>query len=356
MDMSGPVSVVLKPWSRGAAAWFDYVNSHGGVNGHKIKYYQQDTKAQTSLAVASLKQAATQYHALIQIGPDYAPNLQTVLPLLKRYKLPAVVASGTPATQAADATGGAAYVYNPSLITAQYPFVQVSSIKDIVKAPKPTIATMSLANPSGKAWLNSTRKLAKQSGYEVVTSQTSQETATSASSQVSAILAAHPDVVLSFLTDPLFVNFMRGLRSRNRSIPVITDQVTVPDANALHDAHLYGVAYLGVPGSPSLGGHSKGIQTYLSAMKAAGADPGLAQEGAFEAQVVTAALRGCSRPCTRASVAKVMRTLEVDTHGMSRYNVKFTPGQDRLGLAHADVAGYRNGSLVKVAGPLPTTG
>jgi len=76
-----------------AAAYFRYINDHGGVYGRKIDYRTCDTSGTADGTQGCLKKLGDQDKVFI-MGPSLDFNLNTVQPYLAQHKLPWVGSSG----------------------------------------------------------------------------------------------------------------------------------------------------------------------------------------------------------------------------------------------------------------------
>src|ERR1700694_1536554 len=81
LDLSGPTAAIGAPLRNSMGAYFDYINSQGGVNGHKIKFVALDDQFTGSLAVANLKQLLSQ-NPVVMDGIEGGATLGPLLPSL----------------------------------------------------------------------------------------------------------------------------------------------------------------------------------------------------------------------------------------------------------------------------------
>ncbi len=197
VPLTGPAAAfgVVGP---GAAAYFAWVNAHGGVNGRTITYKYLDDGYDPAQTVQLTRQLVQQDNAFAIFGTIGTPNALAVQPLLNQLKVPGLFA-GTGASAYANAkqypwTMG----YLPSL-TAEG---AIYGRQIAATAPKAKIGVLYEDSDFGddlvtglKKGLGGKAKIVASLGYE--------PTDTDVASQVSQLKAAGADTFMMFAT-PLF--------------------------------------------------------------------------------------------------------------------------------------------------------
>ena len=91
VPLTGPAAAfgVVGP---GAAAYFAYVNDHGGVNGRKIVYKFYDDAYDPAQTVQLTRQLIQQDNVLAVFNTIGTPNALAVQPLLNQLKVPGLFA------------------------------------------------------------------------------------------------------------------------------------------------------------------------------------------------------------------------------------------------------------------------
>lgn len=345
IDETGSLASILSSFKDGVVGYINQVNADGGIDGHKINMHIQDDRSQPGLASSNMKQAVDEYKSVVQIGPEFPGVLGAAVPLESKYKLPLVVVSGTKDTVSNP------YVYQVDLAAYQSPVGQADAISKVFTGSgTPKVATMTFSNPSGEDWASTLKNQQSAKGFDIVTAQTAPENTTDVSAQVDKVLAAKPDVILIALTGPATTLFMKGVRARNTSVPVINWAFGSDSAliTSLKDPKYYAVRALGYVTDTT-----PGMQKYNAAMKASKLDPAGANslDGALSAAVVVDALGKCGSGCTSGKMQTILSTLNYDSQGIATEPVKFTSTQ-HLGTTQGDLFGYSNGKVIKVAGPI----
>lgn len=74
----------------GQNAYFSYINSHGGVKGHKIKFIGLDDQYEPSVAVQQMKLLIQRDNVFAIDGGEGTPNFLANVPLLKQAGIPTI--------------------------------------------------------------------------------------------------------------------------------------------------------------------------------------------------------------------------------------------------------------------------
>lgn len=111
--LSGPSSALGSNLCAGALAWFDRVNTQGGIHGHAIQLVVKDDQYEPDPAVLNTQELIEKEHVLFLFNYVGTPTLTRVLPLLSYYREENVV-NVAPFTGAAPQRKPpyAAYVFN----------------------------------------------------------------------------------------------------------------------------------------------------------------------------------------------------------------------------------------------------
>jgi len=90
MDMSGPVSANEIPWTNGVQAYIKKVNDAGGILGRKINLLVEDDRYDTQLARVNYERLVSQTNVLAISGMGSSSAQASLMPLIKRNKVPLV--------------------------------------------------------------------------------------------------------------------------------------------------------------------------------------------------------------------------------------------------------------------------
>jgi branched-chain amino acid transport system substrate-binding protein len=180
-DLTGATADVGVPYAHGAKAYFDYVNSQGGINGREVKLID------------------------IDYAYDKTKAVEVYNKLVKQDKVAAILGWGTGDTEALKqiiATDKIPYIsgsYSEGLLdvtVCPYNFLVAASYSDQARAAlkwikdnwqgsgKPKIAFVYNDTPFGKSPIDDAKKYAAENGFEVVADEVVDLKALDATSQV----------------------------------------------------------------------------------------------------------------------------------------------------------------------------
>lgn len=86
--LSGPLGPQWKRITAATRAWFDYVNSRGGVNGRKVEYRVIDDRADPAVAKAAVTRLVTKDRVFAMVGSAGSATHAAVADYLTRQKVP----------------------------------------------------------------------------------------------------------------------------------------------------------------------------------------------------------------------------------------------------------------------------
>ena len=115
--MSGPFSAYGQFAKQGAELAVDEINAKGGINGHKVKAYFEDSTGKPDVAIRAIRKLVFQDKVDILIGLDSSGVAKTVVPSIPQMKTPLIIThAATP-----DVTGSVCnhYVFRISVNLAQ---------------------------------------------------------------------------------------------------------------------------------------------------------------------------------------------------------------------------------------------
>lgn len=115
--MSGPFSAYGQFAKQGAELAVDEINSKGGIKGHKVKAYFEDSTGKPDVAIRAIRKLVYQDKVDILIGLDSSGVAKTVVPSIPQMKTPLIIThAATP-----DVTGSVCnrYVFRISVNLAQ---------------------------------------------------------------------------------------------------------------------------------------------------------------------------------------------------------------------------------------------
>jgi branched-chain amino acid transport system substrate-binding protein len=209
--LSGPASFYA-PVSKGANAYYEYVNAHGGVNGRKIKYIVLDDSYDAAKAVPLTHQLVEQDQVYAVVGQLGTPINTATRPYLNEQKVPDIfVATG--ATK-----WGADYKTYPWTIGLQPDYQSEAKVyaKDIIKNhANAKIGILYQNDDFGKDYVTGlTAGLGSNSSW-IVDTQSYEATSVDVRSQVSALKDKGVDLLLIAAIPTQGISAMRTLAALN---------------------------------------------------------------------------------------------------------------------------------------------
>src|SRR6202044_1341577 len=205
----------------GAQAYFKYIDAHGGILGHQVKYITLNNQSNAAQAELDAKKCIQTYHAQFIIGPESGADTESALPIAIANKTILISLSsgwqtnGYPASELN--SWGFPGFYD---VFAQD---QVASVQDLI-VPRHYTRVALLEDNCGSVCLanqGTVQALAKKDGFQLVSTQIDQVGATDVTPQVLAMLAAKPQIILFGLvpgTDS--ITAIRAIRAQNPNIPI----------------------------------------------------------------------------------------------------------------------------------------
>ncbi|MFB6286856.1 MAG: ABC transporter substrate-binding protein [Candidatus Bipolaricaulia bacterium] len=157
---SGPVSSIGIPFSRGARAWYNWVNDHGGVNGRQIDFTICDDSFVPSNTVSCVERLLQEENVFAIANPLGTAPIKAVIDTLVEQNVP-MVSPGANATFLAEPTKPNVFALQPTnkrfgTFAASYPvdelgmknvaavFVDNAFGNELVKSFKATLAEKGL--------------------------------------------------------------------------------------------------------------------------------------------------------------------------------------------------------------------
>lgn len=300
----------------GINGYVTYVNSHGGVNGHKINYVPLDDKSDPATGAANVTQLATVDHASAVLGWGLSDVLVGALPELQRYHL-SVIGQAL--------VGSMVHPPKPGLVSAELIISSEAGLianfaeKRLVHTAHPTVAFVTYNSSVDVHFRTNLVSIAKAQGWNVVSNLVMSLSATSYSAQVNALTAAKPDFIITSVVDPALIGIVSGIRQAGMTT---TPVVNYDGGSAygtlqhLNDPNVYVVRPFSFPTDTQL----PGIGTFDAAEKAVGADPAapFVINGYTQAMIAVATLRKCGYPCSPQKFTASLDSLgSVNTGGVT---------------------------------------
>ncbi|WP_157749329.1 ABC transporter substrate-binding protein [Jatrophihabitans sp. GAS493] len=320
-DLSGKYSLNGVGQRDGYKAYFDYVNSKGGINGHKVNVNVTDDASDVTRGTTNTTQLMTAKKVSAVGGYILSNVCGAAATIAATNKVP--INCGSLAED---------------LLNPAKPFVYSAAISQNMEAgpifnmgktlvadkPAPKAAIIIFASAASVSLQQGLERYVKSAGWNLVANQSVPLTATDVSAQAATIIAAKPDVIMGSLYDPLAVSMMRALKAANLSVPFVDyDGATYKSGLlALKDPNFYLLSAKTADGV----GDTQYLKDYQAAAAMAGKDPTTPffNTGYVQALEIGEGLKKCGYPCDGAKLQTTLDTLDVDTQGVTSGNVTYT--------------------------------
>lgn len=350
-DLSGELAFEGQGLRNGINAYFTYVNAHGGVNGHQVRYVPLDDMSNPSTGSTNTKQLTTQDHASAILGWGLSNVIEGALPALQQYNMPIVAQS---------LTGTLLHPPQPlifggdmSIADEAGPEVAFASQRLKGKA-HPKVALFTYVSAVDQEFATNVKHAASAKGWDVVADPVVQLSATDLTAAITQIANGKPDFVIMSLVDPQAILAVRGLRQMGIQAPIVnydggSSYGTLKTPN---DANFFVLRPYGFSTD-----QGSGIATFDKATAAAGVDPNgpFVINGYTQAVAVVAGLRKCGYPCSSSRLATSLENLgSVATGGVTVAPLIYNT-TTHAGIQDAQIYGWntQTGKAVKASGLLP---
>lgn len=327
LGLTGPIAGVATPYSDGISAYFNYVNAHGGINGHKVTYTAMDDATNVTTGVANVRQLVTTDH----VSAVYY-ILSNVQEATRAYLAQSKIATVTQAVDATVVHPTQQYVFAGGIVEPDEATPMVSFGKTKLSGvASPKAAVITTTSVALQQLDQNLQSRAKSAGMAIVGNQVVPLAATDMSSEASQFASKKPDVVFSGLIASQEPSFVSAMRQAGFKGPIIQYDggSSFPLMKQLADPNMYFLF-------PTSFGHNSGAQVKImqQAAKAAGrsADAYFFSYGYVQGYIVGQALKTCGYPCDGEQLsANLDKLSNFDTGGLTFGNWKYTPS-DHSGI------------------------
>jgi ABC-type branched-subunit amino acid transport system substrate-binding protein len=221
LALAGPYAQIGETDNWGAQAFFKSVDAHGGILGHKVTYVTLNNQSNAAQSELNARKCIQTYHAQFIIGPESGADTESALPIaIANHTILISLSSGW------QSNGYPASELNSWGFPGFYDVFaedQIASVQNLI-VPRHYTRVALLEDNCGSVCLanqGTVQTLAKQDGFQLVSTQIDQVGATDVTPQVLAMLAAKPQIILFGLvpgTDS--ITAIRAIRAQDPSIPI----------------------------------------------------------------------------------------------------------------------------------------
>lgn len=269
VGQTGYLAAVDTPFGNGVKLAADYLNSHGGMGGKKIKVTTRDMQSNAAKAVPVTNELINQDRVGVLIGGSTSAATAADAPLIGPKKVPMIAASVLPDQDD--------WLYSTLQPVSKTDDIGLNFAKSL-KATK--VAVLYSQTPYGQSAAASMKDAAKTDGLQVVASEAVETSATDVTAQLSKAKSAGAEAIIDVLSGPVHIVEAKGAATLNLGIPLImgTDEVAtfIPASKAYPQTYITGIAPQVYPKNtdPAIkAANAKFLPIY---QKAYGSKPGIA--------------------------------------------------------------------------------
>jgi len=219
--LAGPYAQIGETDNWGSEAYFKHINATGGILGHKVDYISLNNQSSASESELDARKCIQTYHAQFIVGPESGADTESALPIAIANKTILISLSSGWQTNGYPASELNSWGF-PGFYDV-FAEDQVASVQNLI-VPRHYTRVALLEDNCGSVCLANqatVQNLAKQDGFQLVSTQIDQVGATDVTPQVLAMLAAKPQIILFGLvpgTDS--ITAIRAIRAQSPTIPI----------------------------------------------------------------------------------------------------------------------------------------
>ncbi len=221
LALAGPYAQIGETDNWGAEAYFKHVNATGGILGHKVDYITLNNQSNAADSELDARKCIDTYHAQFIIGPESGADTESALPIAIANKTILISLSSGWQTNGYPTSELTSWGF-PGFYDVFYQD-DYDSVVDLI-APRHYTRVALLEDNCGSVCLanqGTMQTLAKQYGFQLVSTQIDQVGQTDVTPEVLAMLAAHPQIIIFGLvpgTDS--ITAIRAIRAEDPTIPI----------------------------------------------------------------------------------------------------------------------------------------
>jgi ABC-type branched-subunit amino acid transport system substrate-binding protein len=221
LALAGPYAQIGETDNWGAQAYFKHIDATGGILGHQVNYISFNNQSNAAQSELIARKCVDQYHAAVIIGPESGADTESALPIaIANHTILISLSSGWQSN--GYPTSELTSWGFPGFYDVFYED-QFASVQNLI-VPRHYTRVALLEDNCGSVCLanqGTVQTLAKQYGFQLVSTQIDQVGATDVTPQVLAMLAAKPQIILFGLvpgTDS--ITAIRAIRAQDPTIPI----------------------------------------------------------------------------------------------------------------------------------------
>jgi branched-chain amino acid transport system substrate-binding protein len=318
-ELSGPFAAYGNYTLTFIRAAVDYVNKHGGLNGHQVNLVTGDNAATGQNPISAAQQLLNSDNVNAIVGLTVSADCGQVAQLAAARKIPELCFS----TPSSSLTTVQPYTYAGGLNNNQAGKPAVAFASGALKFGAGTKYAIYGTNVAGDvAFLNATTKYANAAGMHQTAREEVPVTAANGDTEIAQLVASKPQVVFAYPNEPQIQPLVRALRAAGNKAPVILapGAASYPDIIALADPNVY--ALTDTEYVTDLGTTESGAAILVKAMTADGqGSPSdinqLLGDVAFpQIWAVLQGLKACGYPCSGSQLEATLDKTSIQMPGL----------------------------------------
>ncbi len=337
-------------------ASIDYVNTHGGVHGRQLELITADEAAAGASASSATQQLLNDHVSMI-FGYTVSNDCDSVSRLVAAAKTPIICTS----VEATDVAPARPYLFAAGVNEPQEAPASVTFLASPLGIQKGApVAVLNSGSGGSEEFGAKVVPALKTAGYKVVTHQVASTVAGNLqTSQIAAVVAAHPKAIVAHLATPYVQPLVEAMRAAGNNAPVIIadDQVGYATFQAINYANLYGIDVSQV--IDDLSSTDAGVSKAVAALKlggqstVAGVNSGLGTQAFPPDYNALEALMKCGG-CTGAKLDSALQAQSTSLPGLIAGNFGWTTS-NHIGYGEQVLVHYVPSSktVVQVGQPAP---
>jgi branched-chain amino acid transport system substrate-binding protein len=336
-SLSGGLASIGEALSSGSKAYFNYVNAHGGVDGHKIDFVPLDDQSGvTTAALSDVADLVQQHHAVTSIDWILTNVESAAQAYSGRYDFSMLTQGCDPSVSSP--SHKVTFCVGMAENYEDQPEVNFAATL-VPKGSTPKVAILDLDSLAQETLGGRVAKDVIEKGWDVVTNQLVSLTSTDLTAQAQEIVSSGATIVIASLDAAHEQLFDQALRSLGSTVPVIDFDggASLGLAQQLADPNLYMLSGFTFPDTTTAA--MKLYESNIAKVKVS-AGTAFALNGYVEAYVTVKALKKCGSNCTAAGFTKAMQKLGTfGTEGLTVEPLKYST-KDFLGIQGGVFYGY----------------
>lgn len=229
-DLSGPYSAFSNAWVAGLRSSIHAINASGGVDGREIELLERDNASDLQRATTNFRELVGT-DALAIHGNNLSNIIAAVAPQADSAEVSMVNFTDVPQVMSPNPPE---YVFSAEVPVTTWAELQLEFAADLFEEKgitNPRIAIYTIETAAADPYREALREDAEQRGWEVVASESAEQTATDVTPQARAIARAEPDAVLTYV-----INIVQGVTAMkaqglDASVAIISQKQSGDNAN-----------------------------------------------------------------------------------------------------------------------------